>query len=649
MLDPTTAANVQFVTSAAFSSDVSDLGPTIAEFAPMDNYAKCEPIFKSVKRTDGYYNEAQFLLAMCDLAKSALNPSGGVNDGVSPTIADKAIRACKAISDSKSDEHYKNFLTYAIGCSTKVVVRELTNATAVAQQIASKQEELNMQMHRLNASGVSVSSWLPQAKQLYEQYSYMTAKNKKIADDVESFYARLLLALAENLKDPDFPDKEIIDLLIKSAESAEGFKVYEAIGLVRKVKEALAKNRQSAKKAKEKAAKEEQKRKKEQLKKAISSWWKSHPDEKAELVSSIEKLKAQIADSAQKQSAYEAMGQEATKRLNEKGEAGKELSKLDAELAELKDKLEEMRKTKIPLTAAETTEKNARASLAKMRKKLSALQSGDDSTMPSASERNRLSEEIGLLNHQISSLGFFSWGKKRELKEKLEKAETDLKTVIKALEEESAREQERLQGEIAKLDEQIPELKQLAAKERASEEEKKQLEINEVESRIAELQPLADDARMRDNDEQKARHDKWQPVIDEAKKKAEASSKKKEKLEKELAKVQGKLDNPELPSEFLAEFMDGVPAQGTGNTGKKPSGSSNSKDKTSYDVVLESYDEDKKIAAIKTVRIIANLGLKEAKTLVESAPAVILEGVDRETALDAQKQLEKDGCWVSLK
>ena len=64
--------------------------------------------------------------------------------------------------------------------------------------------------------------------------------------------------------------------------------------------------------------------------------------------------------------------------------------------------------------------------------------------------------------------------------------------------------------------------------------------------------------------------------------------------------------------------------------------------------ILESAG-DNKIPVIKEVRALTNLGLKEAKDLVEAAPKAILEKVNKETAEKAKEQLEGAGARVSLK
>ena len=70
-------------------------------------------------------------------------------------------------------------------------------------------------------------------------------------------------------------------------------------------------------------------------------------------------------------------------------------------------------------------------------------------------------------------------------------------------------------------------------------------------------------------------------------------------------------------------------------------------EKTSFDVVLKSFG-DNKIAVIKVVRALTSLGLKEAKDLVEGAPKAIKEGVSKEDAEAAQKQLEEAGATVEV-
>jgi large subunit ribosomal protein L7/L12 len=71
--------------------------------------------------------------------------------------------------------------------------------------------------------------------------------------------------------------------------------------------------------------------------------------------------------------------------------------------------------------------------------------------------------------------------------------------------------------------------------------------------------------------------------------------------------------------------------------------------KSSFDIVLKSAPADKKIAVIKEVRAITNLGLKEAKDLVEGAPKTVKEGATKDEAAEIKKKLETAGAVVELK
>jgi len=71
-------------------------------------------------------------------------------------------------------------------------------------------------------------------------------------------------------------------------------------------------------------------------------------------------------------------------------------------------------------------------------------------------------------------------------------------------------------------------------------------------------------------------------------------------------------------------------------------------EKDSFDVVLESAG-DKKIQVIKEVRTLTNLGLGEAKALVDGAPSTVLEGANKETADKAKALLEEAGATITLK
>lgn len=71
-------------------------------------------------------------------------------------------------------------------------------------------------------------------------------------------------------------------------------------------------------------------------------------------------------------------------------------------------------------------------------------------------------------------------------------------------------------------------------------------------------------------------------------------------------------------------------------------------EQSEFDVILDSAG-DKKIQVIKEVRALTNLGLKEAKDLVEAAPKPVLEKVNKDAAAKAKEQLEAAGATVTLK
>jgi large subunit ribosomal protein L7/L12 len=86
--------------------------------------------------------------------------------------------------------------------------------------------------------------------------------------------------------------------------------------------------------------------------------------------------------------------------------------------------------------------------------------------------------------------------------------------------------------------------------------------------------------------------------------------------------------------------MMAAPADGGGATAPA--------EKTEFDVVLESFGEQK-IGVIKVVRAATGLGLKEAKDLVEGVPSKIKEGISKEDAEKLKKELEAAGAKVSIK
>lgn len=77
-------------------------------------------------------------------------------------------------------------------------------------------------------------------------------------------------------------------------------------------------------------------------------------------------------------------------------------------------------------------------------------------------------------------------------------------------------------------------------------------------------------------------------------------------------------------------------------------GAEAAEEQTEFDVIISGFGENK-VAVIKVVRALTSLGLKEAKELVEGAPAPIKEGVPKEEADEVKSQLEEAGASVEVK
>jgi large subunit ribosomal protein L7/L12 len=72
-------------------------------------------------------------------------------------------------------------------------------------------------------------------------------------------------------------------------------------------------------------------------------------------------------------------------------------------------------------------------------------------------------------------------------------------------------------------------------------------------------------------------------------------------------------------------------------------------EKTEFTVTLKEYPADKKVTVIKVIREITGLGLKEAKDLVEGAPSLVKEGVNKADSETMKKKLEDAGAKVEVK
>ena len=105
-------------------------------------------------------------------------------------------------------------------------------------------------------------------------------------------------------------------------------------------------------------------------------------------------------------------------------------------------------------------------------------------------------------------------------------------------------------------------------------------------------------------------------------------------------------------SELLKDFEEkfGVTAAAPVAAAVAPAGDAGGEEEeqTSFDVVLTAAG-DKKIQVIKEVRALTNLGLKDAKDLVDGAPNAVLEGASKEDAEKAKETLEAAGASLELK
>lgn len=106
------------------------------------------------------------------------------------------------------------------------------------------------------------------------------------------------------------------------------------------------------------------------------------------------------------------------------------------------------------------------------------------------------------------------------------------------------------------------------------------------------------------------------------------------------------LELSELVKEFEEKF--GVSAQPVAVAGGAVAGAAAAEEQTEFNVIITDAG-DKKINVIKVVRALTGLGLKEAKEATENVPSTIKEGVDKETAEAAKKELEEAGAKVEVK
>lgn len=225
----------------------------------------------------------------------------------------------------------------------------------------------------------------------------------------------------------------------------------------------------------------------------------------------------------------------------------------------------------------------------------------------------------------------------KEKKGKVEKKVSEAKEEVKATEEkkEETKPEEKTKEEVKATEE--------------TKEEVKPAEEKKVEAKQAEEK----------KEEAKQAEDKKEPAKPVEKKKEEVKEKVKVKMDSKVINdilvAIDKMTVIEL-SELVKALEDKfkvsaqvMPASATAVGGQTSSkGGAPSEEKTEFDVQLKSAGQ-KKIQVIKVVRSLSNLGLKEAKELVDKAPSIIKEKVSKEEAENMKSQLEEAGAEVEIK
>lgn len=123
----------------------------------------------------------------------------------------------------------------------------------------------------------------------------------------------------------------------------------------------------------------------------------------------------------------------------------------------------------------------------------------------------------------------------------------------------------------------------------------------------------------------------------------------KEDIIKSIAQM-SVLEVMELTEAMEEKFNISVPATVVALSDKAVVGDAGDavEEKTEFDVILSKFGLNK-IPVIKVIRTMTELGLKEAKTLVESAPSIVKEGVSKAESEDFKKKLEEVGASVEIK
>jgi large subunit ribosomal protein L7/L12 len=117
---------------------------------------------------------------------------------------------------------------------------------------------------------------------------------------------------------------------------------------------------------------------------------------------------------------------------------------------------------------------------------------------------------------------------------------------------------------------------------------------------------------------------------------------------KELSIIEAADLSKKIEEEFGIEASGPMMMAGAPSAGGTAAPAEEAEEQTEFDVILQGAG-DKKIQVIKEVRALTNLGLKEAKDLVDSAPKPVLERVPKEQADAAREKLEGAGATAEVK
>ena len=104
----------------------------------------------------------------------------------------------------------------------------------------------------------------------------------------------------------------------------------------------------------------------------------------------------------------------------------------------------------------------------------------------------------------------------------------------------------------------------------------------------------------------------------------------------------------EMEEKFDVSASAPVAVAAVSTAGNGAESSDEQEEQTEFDLILKSFG-DNKIAVIKAVRAITGLGLKDAKDMVEGAPATIKEAISKKEVEEMTKQLEDSGAVIELK